>query len=157
MARNQNGHDSTGPRTHAPDDWVPVICPVCRGSKLRYNPETVSWGPDPCIACGGSGEGPRGSEVSPELRERQRVARAEFLRHRKEAKHRRRTGWSKAEDRYILRQEAEWRMTAQETGRIRRPGSWYHDLVADLAERFGSIRTAIALKARIKRLVKGEI
>lgn len=123
-----------------------MTCPVCRGSKLRYNPDTNSWGPQSCPACEGTGQGPTGRRMSDDTVQRMNDTRQEHGAHAANQH----VPWTPEEDAMALSAEKAWRRK----GKYRRPGDWFAHLAERLHAEYPSqpLRTPMAVKQRIIRL-----
>jgi hypothetical protein len=128
-----------------------MICPVCRGSKLRYNDDTRSWGPQSCIACGGSGMGPVGNQAADATLDKMKATRLERGIRPHGNGH---VPWLPAEDDYITKVDAAWRQTATARRGGHRPQGWYERLADELHRLFPDqpLRSKNAVKQRIMRL-----
>lgn len=109
-----------------------MICPVCHGKRVRYNHDTQTWGPDPCIACGGSGEGPVGNQQSPETRDKARTPRPRRMLVRSSR------AWTPAEIRYLRREMAKPRPHGKRQ-------EWLRKLAARLSSISGNERSVFAI------------
>ena len=125
----------------------PNVCPVCEGRKVRYDHDTLTWGPLPCIACKGTGIGPVGRDQTDAARQKAResMARARELRRQNPR------GWTAAEDRFILASSDQ--IASERPGR-NRPRNWFEWLADELLRAFPQKprRTVVSLRARILRL-----
>lgn len=116
-------------------------CPVCGGDGARHDEWTGTIDrAGKCPACSGTGKGPQGCQ-SPGLAlaaQRQRATRAAHNQYRP---------WTPASDAMIQDAEARWRRR----GKKRRPGTWYEDVSAQLAEAFPEegLRTPMSIRIRI--------
>lgn len=128
-----------------------MICPVCRGSKLRYDDDTGSWGPASCPACNGSGIGPEGNQSRPETLDKFRAALAAVG---SKPRSNGRVPWSVAEDEYVLDVETRWRKSLKARNGSHKPEGWYEKLALALHDQFPEqpLRTRHAVKQRIMRL-----
>lgn len=128
-----------------------MICPVCRGSKLRYDNDASVWGPEPCIACKGSGIGPAGNRATEGMLHKMLATRQERSGRAHGNGH---VPWLPAEDAYILQAEAAWRATAKAAQGKHRPQGWYERLADTLHRLFPEqpLRSKVAVKQRIMRL-----
>lgn len=126
-----------------------MICPVCHGSKLRYN--GTSWGPQSCIACGGSGMGPVGNRATDATLDKMQATRLERGIRPHGNGH---VPWLPEEDAYVVKADQSWQRTAAARRGSHRPQGWYERLANELHRLFPDqpLRSKNAVKQRIMRL-----